>query len=180
MSDSVLRLRNIVHDRDILRMKCTSVDKIDDKLLENLDVMLGIMYETGGIGLAANQIGLIQRIVVIDLQENGKKNPIFLINPEILEKSKETKLGPEGCLSIPVNEKSEVRRSTKVKVRYLDKIGNEVISEATGLFAVCLQHEIDHLDGILYIDHLSELRRKFVVEKTEANLRLLEKTRKNR
>jgi peptide deformylase len=158
---------------EVLRRKCTPVDSLDNGLLEELDAMLAMMYEAGGIGLAANQAGLTRRMIVIDLQRDGQKDPIFLLNPEILEKSGETKLGPEGCLSVPVTEKSDVRRSTWVKVRSRDRNGEEVILDASGLLAVCLQHEIDHLDGILYIDHLSRLRRNFLVEKAESNLRRL-------
>ncbi|MDR3078449.1 MAG: peptide deformylase [Rickettsiales bacterium] len=174
-AEGELRLRNIVRDEDILRTKCTAVERIDSKVLKNLDGMLEIMYKNKGIGLAANQVGLTQRLVVVDLQENGVRKPIFLVNPEILEKSRETGLGPEGCLSVPVGEKSEVRRSVQLRVKYLNKSGEEVILEATGLLAICLQHEIDHLDGILYIDHLSEDRRNYLLEKAQKRIGLLER-----
>lgn len=178
MSDT-LELKNIVHDMEILRTKCSPVGNIDSRTLKNLDQMLEIMYANGGIGLAANQVGLTDRIVVIDLYENGVRRPMYLINPEIIEKSEETKFGPEGCLSIPVSEKSDVRRSVRIKVKYLDRNGKEIILNATGLLAICIQHEVDHLDGILYIDHLSKARRDFVVDRTKNNVRRLEKAKKN-
>jgi peptide deformylase len=158
---------------EILRTKCTSVTSIDSRVLKNLDGMLELMYKNRGIGLGANQAGLTQRLVVIDLQENGIRKPIFLINPEILEKSEETEIGPEGCLSVPLKERSEVRRSTRIKVKYLNKGGEEVWLEASGLLAICIQHEVDHLNGILYLDHLPKERREFVVGKVRENIRLL-------
>ncbi|MDR1495045.1 MAG: peptide deformylase [Rickettsiales bacterium] len=174
-AEGELRLRNIAYDMDVLRTRCTPVDRIDSRVLKNLDGMLEIMYKNRGIGLGANQAGLVQRLVVVDLQENGVKKPIFMINPEILEKSEVTRLGPEGCLSLPLKEKSEVRRSTKIKVRYLNKAGEEIVLEATGLLAICIQHEVDLLDGILYIDHLPKERRDFVVERVKENIKRLEK-----
>jgi peptide deformylase len=175
-----LELKNIVHNMDTLRTRCTPVDKIDDDILENLSKMLEIMYSTGGVGLAANQVGLTQRLVVIDLQESGIKKPILLINPEILERSEKMELGLEGCLSVPVSEKSNIQRSVQVRARYLDQSGKEIRLEATGLLAVCLQHELDHLDGILYIDHLSKIKRDFIMKKAEDNLRQLERAGKFR
>jgi peptide deformylase len=173
-----LELKDIVHDMEILRTKCTPVEKIDARILDNLDQMLEMIYAKKGIGLAANQVGLTDRIIVIDLQEGGVRNPMYLINPEIIESSKEAKFGPEGCLSVPLNERSDVKRPIRIKVKYLDRDGTEVVLDAEGLLAVCIQHEIDHLDGILYIDHLSKTRKDFIVERVKSNMRQLDRLKK--
>jgi peptide deformylase len=173
--DNKLELKNIVHDMDILRTKCIPVREVDARILKNLDHMLEILHSNGGIGLAANQVGLTERIIVIDLQENGVSSPIYIINPEIVKKSEKTKFGPEGCLSIPLNERSDVERSVRLKIKYLDREEKEVSLEAEGLLAICLQHEIDHLNGILYIDHLPKGRRDFVLEKAKSNIERMEK-----
>ena len=134
--------------------------------------MLETMYNSRGIGLAGNQIGLNKKLVVIDLQENNEKNPLFLINPKILWKSDEKVKGEEGCLSVPGNNiKAEVERSKEVKVEYLDKTGKKQIIEADGLLAICLQHEIDHLHGIIYIDYLSKLKRDNIINKVKKELK---------
>ncbi len=169
---SSLRVTNIVEDVEILRTKCEDVLDIDENIISTLDKMLETMYNNRGIGLAGNQIGLNKKLVVIDLQENNEKNPIFLINPKILWKSDEKVKGEEGCLSIPGNNvRAEVERSKAVKVEYLDKSGKKQIIETDGLLAICLQHEIDHLNGVVYIDYLSKLKRDNIINKVKKELK---------
>jgi peptide deformylase len=170
-----LQVKNIVEDMAILRTKCKAVEKIDARVLKNLDSMLDTMYEKKGIGLAANQVGLTSRMIVLDLQENGLKKPMFIINPEILWKSDETRVFQEGCLSVPAAAKSEVRRPSRIKISYLNRNGEKKLLEADGLLATCLQHEVDHLDGILYIDHLSKMKSDFIIKKARD---IIKKTKK--
>ena len=168
---TVLPLRE--YPDPILHQKAEMVLKIDDNIRTFLDDMLETMYADHGVGLAAPQVGVSKRMIVIDAEqeedENGgykKGNPMALINPEIVYKSEETIFFCEGCLSVP-NQKAEVERHQKIKVRYQDKNGLEKEIEAEDYLAVVLQHEIDHLDGILYIDHLSRLKRNMIIKKLE-------------
>jgi peptide deformylase len=165
---NTMKIRTIIDDIDILRTKCKAVEKVDDDIRKTLDEMLEFMYKSKGIGLAANQIGLAKRLVVIDLQENEVKNPVFLINPEIMWKSKETSCREEGCLSIP-GERAEVVRSEEVRVKYLNKNNIEQIINADGLLSICLQHEIDHLNGKIFIDYLSKIKRDIILKKLKKN-----------
>lgn len=144
-----MALRNIRIDEDpVLRKKARVVEKIDEKIIELLDDMAETMYNAEGVGLAAPQIGILKRVVTIDVEdENGL---LKMINPEILETSGE-QCGLEGCLSIP-EVREYVKRPEKVKFKYIDVEGNENIIDATGLLAVCICHEIDHLNGILFTD----------------------------
>lgn len=167
-----MNIKYITRDDKILRTKCEQVSEINAEITSTLDKMLNFMYENHGIGLAANQVGILKRMIVIDLQENDIKKPYFLINPEIIEHSKETVIGEEGCLSVP-DQRYKVERYAKVKVKYLDKDGKENIIDADGLFAVCLQHEIDHLDGKLYIDYLSKLKQDLIIERVKKLLKRL-------
>ena len=158
----------------ILHQKAEVVTKIDDALRSFLDDMLETMYADHGVGLAAPQVGVSKRMIVIDPfqeedEETGvKKNghPMFLINPEVIYKSEETIFFCEGCLSVP-GQHADVERHQKIKVRYQDKAGVTREIEAEDYVAVVLQHEIDHLDGILYIDHLSRLKRNIILKKLE-------------
>lgn len=159
-----MKIRTILDDIDILRTKCVEVKNIDENVVKILDNMLNIMYENKGVGLAANQVGLNEKLVVIDLQENDIKNPLFLINPEIVWKSKETTCEEEGCLSVP-HERAKVVRSKKVKVKYFDKKAKENLIEADDYLAICLQHEIDHLNGKIFIDYLSKLKQDVLIKK---------------
>jgi peptide deformylase len=154
----------------ILREPSKPVERIDPELLRFMDDMLETMYEAPGIGLAAVQVGVPRRLVTIDVSgrsEEGaepEKNPLFLITPEIVWSSDERATHEEGCLSIP-EFFAEVERPARVKVRYLDRAGSPVEMDADGILAVCLQHEIDHLDGRLFIDLLSRLKRDMVVRR---------------
>jgi peptide deformylase len=152
----------------VLRTKSAPVERVDDEVRRFLDDMLETMYEAPGIGLAAVQVGLPRRIVTIDVakreDENADPSPLFLINPEVLWRSDERAVHEEGCLSIP-EYYAEVERPASVRVRYLDRDGRLREIEADNILAVCLQHEIDHLDGTLFIDHLSKLKRDMVIKR---------------
>lgn len=159
----------------VLKQVSTSVDKVDDALRALMDDMLETMYEAPGIGLAAVQIGEPVRVIVMDLQEKpegaepdaeGVKNPRFFVNPEIIWKSEDLAPYEEGCLSVP-EVYDEVMRPAKVKLRYLNYAGEQVEEDAEGLFATCIQHEMDHLEGVLFIDHLSRLKRDRAVSKVK-------------
>jgi peptide deformylase len=153
-----------------LRQKALPVQAIDERVAALLDDMLETMYAAPGIGLAAPQVGVAQRMVVVDVGPKEDRKPIRLINPEIVTLSEECQDGEEGCLSLP-NQFAPVKRSVSVKVRYTDEIGQTREVEADGLLARCLQHEIDHLDGILFTDHLSRLKRDMVMKKLEKQRR---------
>ena len=155
-----------------LRAVADPIDKIDDEVKQLAQDMLATMYAAPGIGLAAPQVGELRRLVVMDLAKEGEKpDPIVMINPEILKFSDETVTTEEGCLSIP-ELYYEVERPAEVTVRYTDLEGNTVTREATDRLAICVQHELDHLDGVLYIDYLSRLKRDRVLKKFEKAERL--------
>ena len=148
-----------------LRQACVNVDVVDDGIRQLLDDMLETMYDAPGIGLAAIQIGVAKRIVVVDVsKEENVRKPMFLINPEIVWTSEEKRIYEEGCLSVP-EFFDEVERPDRCKVQFLDRDGKPQELECEGLLATCIQHEIDHLDGRLFIDHLSKLKRDRVVKK---------------
>lgn len=148
-----------------LRAVADPIEEIDDDVRALARDMLDTMYDAPGIGLAAPQIGVMKRIVVMDLaKEDEEPAPMVLINPEILKVSEETQVTEEGCLSIP-ELYYEVERPAEVTVRYTDLDGKTVEVEAKERLAVCMQHELDHLDGVLYIDYLSRLKRDRVIKK---------------
>ncbi|MEZ5840972.1 MAG: peptide deformylase [Hyphomicrobiales bacterium] len=148
-----------------LRQQCKPVEVVDDGIRALMDEMLETMYAAPGIGLAAIQVGVARRIVVIDVsKEEDARTPICLVNPEVIWTSEEARVYEEGCLSVP-EYYDEVERPERCRVRYLDRDGKEQELEADGLLAVCVQHEIDHLNGRLFIDHLSKLKRDRVVKK---------------
>ncbi|HEY2178971.1 MAG TPA: peptide deformylase [Caulobacteraceae bacterium] len=154
-------------DTDLATLKKISepVAAVDDGLRALMDDMLETMYAAPGIGLAAIQVGVPKRVLVMDLsRDEAPKAPRHFVNPQILWASEETVPYEEGCLSVP-EIFEEVERSAKVRLRYLNYAGESVEEEAEGLFAVCIQHEIDHLDGLLFIDHLSRLKRDRAVAK---------------
>lgn len=149
----------------ILRQASKPVEQVDDTLRRLSADMLDTMYDAPGIGLAAIQIGLPLRLLVIDLAKEGDpKAPQVFVNPQILESSDDRSVYEEGCLSIP-DYYAEVERPARVRVRYLDQHGAPHEVAAEGLLATCLQHEIDHLNGVLFIDHISKLKRDMVVKK---------------
>ena len=150
-----------------LRAVADPIDAVDDDIKTLAKDMLDTMYDAPGIGLAAPQIGVMKRIVVMDLAKEGEKpEPMVLINPEITKVSDTVQTTEEGCLSIP-ELYYDVERPDAVTVKYTDLDGNEVTKDADGKLAVCIQHELDHLDGVLYIDYLSRLKRDRVIKKFE-------------
>ncbi len=149
----------------ILRKKSAEVDIVDKKIQTLMDDMLATMYNAPGIGLAAIQIGVPKRVVVMDLsKDENRKSPMYFINPEITWKSETNATYEEGCLSIP-NQFAKIERPEKCKIKFLDYHGKEKIIEAEGLLATCIQHEIDHLNGVLFIDYLSKLKKSIIVKK---------------
>ncbi len=149
----------------VLRLVSRPVERVDAPLLKLADDMLETMYDAPGIGLAAIQIGEPLRMLVIDLAKEGDPPaPQIFINPEILESSDERSVYEEGCLSIP-DYYAEVERPARVRLRHLDREGKVQEVEVDGLLATCVQHEIDHLNGVLFIDHISKLKRDMVMKK---------------
>ena len=148
-----------------LKIKARPVRAVDDKIRRLMDDMLDTMYGAIGIGLAAPQVGQSSRVIVLDVAREGEKpQPLQVANPEILWRSPELTTGNEGCLSLPEHY-AEVTRPAKIRLRYLD-YQNEIREiEASGLLAMCLQHEIDHLDGVLFVDHISSLKRGMILRK---------------
>lgn len=152
----------------------TPVEAVTDAVRQQLDDMLETMYAAPGIGLAAIQVGIPKRMLVIDVSRDGDpKQPLYIINPEITWVSDDDQLYEEGCLSLP-EQYAEVERPAEVKVSYLDRDGNPQELHAEGLLAVCLQHEMDHLDGVLFVDHLSALKRNMILRKLLKQKRLAE------
>ena len=159
----------LTEPNDILRKVSKSVDKVgkDEKIL--MDDMLETMYAANGIGLAAIQIGVPKRIIVMDLgREDGKKDPRYFVNPVIKNKDNSKSTYEEGCLSVP-NQFAEIDRPSKCDVEYLDYDGEKKILKAEGLLATCIQHEMDHLEGILFIDYLSKLKKSMIIKKLSKN-----------
>ena len=149
----------------LLRQVSAPIERVDADLGRLADDMLETMYDAPGIGLAAIQIGVPRRMLVIDLAKDGEeKQPQVFINPEILSSSESRSVYEEGCLSIP-EYYAEVERPAEVELKYLDREGKERHLKADGLLATCLQHEIDHLNGVLFIDHISRLKREMVVRR---------------
>ena len=149
----------------LLKTVSAPVEAVDDEVRALLDDMLETMYDAPGIGLAAIQISVQKRLVTIDLaRDDDPKDPHFFINPEIVWTSEETAIYEEGCLSIP-EVYEEVERPAECKVKFLDRDGAEQELHCDGLLATCIQHEVDHLNGVLFIDHISRLKRERVVKK---------------
>ena len=164
---SVRRILTVDTDLAVLKQKSAPVERVDDELRALMDDMLETMYAAPGIGLAAIQVGEPRRVLVMDLARGEEpKAPRYFINPEILWSSEETAPYEEGCLSVP-EIYDEVERPARVKLRSLNYQGETVDEDAEGLFAVCIQHEIDHLNGVLFIDHLSRLKRDRAVSKVK-------------
>jgi peptide deformylase len=188
---SIRRILTIDNAADlaVLKQVSTPVEgPVTDELRGLMDDMLETMYDAPGIGLAAVQIGDTRRVIVMDLGDGGdqvaeaqadeteeaqaaRRNPRFFVNPEIVWASDELFTYEEGCLSVPEYFDS-VERPARVRIRYLDYAGKPVEEEAEGLYAVCIQHEMDHLEGVLFIDHLSRLKRERAVAKVKKNARL--------
>jgi peptide deformylase len=149
------------------RLQAVSMDveTVTDAIRTLIDDMTDSMYAADGIGLAAVQIGVPKRVIVIDLdQKEGKKNPRAFVNPKITWASEEMAVFEEGCLSVP-EIWDDVERPARIKAEYLDRDGKKQLLEADGMLATCLQHEMDHLNGVLFIDHLSRLKRSMAIKK---------------
>jgi len=157
-----------------LREKSQIVEKVDDNIRTLMDNMLDTMYAAPGIGLAAIQIGVPKRVIVIDLSKEEEKTPLYFVNPEIILKSNNNITYEEGCLSVP-GQFAEIDRPDQCHVNYLDYNGQQKQLKAEGLLATCIQHEIDHLEGILFIDYLSKLKKNFIVKKLSKQKKALER-----
>jgi peptide deformylase len=171
-----MTIRKILTEPDpFLRQKSAKVDQVNDGIRTLMDDMLETMYDAPGIGLAAIQVGVPIRVIVIDLsKDDEKKNPLYFINPEIIMNSDKDVVYEEGCLSVP-GQFAEINRPDKCKVKHLDYYGDEKILDAQGLLATCIQHEIDHLEGILFIDYLSKLKKSMIIKKLSKQKKTLER-----
>jgi peptide deformylase len=149
----------------ILRKEAEPIERVDDELRALMEDMLATMYEAPGIGLAAPQIGISRRLIVMDpAKEDAPKTPVVMVNPKILVRSEEMRVHDEGCLSIP-DVTAEIERPAKTRVSYIDREGKQQEAEFEGIWSTLVQHEIDHLNGVLFIDYLSRLKRDMVVRK---------------
>jgi len=152
----------------ILREKSLRVENVNKDIQQLMDDMLETLYAAPGIGLAAIQVGVAKRVIVMDISRDRdkepKKNPMYFVNPEIIWKSKEKFTYEEGCLSVP-NQFAEIDRPKQCHVKHLEYNGNPQELKAEGLLATCIQHEIDHLEGILFIDYLSKLKKEMIIKK---------------
>ena len=171
-----MTLRQIlIEPNKILRQKSLPVDNVNKDTQILMDDMLETMYAAPGIGLAAIQVGIPKRIIVLDIeQKEGKKNPLFFINPEIIEKSKNLLTYEEGCLSVP-GQFAEIERPDRCHIKYLDYNGEKKEINAKGMLATCIQHEMDHLEGILFIDYLSKLKKSMIIKKLSKEKKALER-----
>ena len=169
-------IRKILIEPDpLLRQISQDVEKVDKEIKTLMDDMLETMYNAPGIGLAAIQVGVPKNVIVMDLSRSDeKKNPLYFVNPKIIQNSDINATYEEGCLSVP-GQFAEINRPDKCKVKYKDYKGNDKILEADGLLATCIQHEIDHLEGILFIDYLSNLKKNMIVKKLSKQKKFLER-----
>jgi len=150
-----------------LKKKAKPVDKVDDEILQLMDDMLETMYDAPGIGLAAPQVGVLKRVIVLDISKEGEeKQSLCLANPEVIWESDDIRTYEEGCLSVP-EQYAEVKRPAQIKVRFIDRENEIREMEANELLATCIQHEIDHLDGVLFVDYLSSLKRNMMIRKVK-------------
>ena len=171
-----MALRQILTEPNkILREKSLPVDIVDKDLQNLMDDMLETMYAAPGIGLAAIQVGIPKRVIGLDIaQKDGPKNPMFFINPEIIDKSNKNSTYEEGCLSVP-GQFAEIDRPDKCHIKYLDYNGQKKEIQAEGMLATCIQHEMDHLEGILFIDYLSKLKKSMIIKKLSKQKRAIER-----
>lgn len=156
----------LVAPHPTLAKKAVEVEVVTDDIRQTLEDMLETMYKAHGIGLAANQVGILKRLVVVDIAnpEEEEPNPYKFINPVVVQNSEDCSAYQEGCLSVPTFYE-EVERPSKITLEYLDVQGKKQTLEAEGLLATCIQHEIDHLNGVLFVDHLSRLKKNMIVKK---------------
>ena len=148
-----------------LKLTCDPVIDVTDELRQLMDDMLDTMYDAPGIGLAAPQVGVTKRVIVVDVTKNDdERHPYQMVNPKITWRSEELLDYEEGCLSLP-EQYAQVSRPEKIRIKYLDFDGNAQEIETSGILATCIQHEMDHLDGVLFVDHISKLRRDLIIRK---------------
>ena len=171
-----MTIRKILTEPDpFLRQQSLDVEAVSDEIRSLMNDMLETMYNAPGIGLAAIQVGVPKNVIVMDLSRSDeKKNPLYFVNPKIIQNSDNNATYEEGCLSVP-GQFAEINRPDKCKVKYLDYNGKEKILEAEGLLATCIQHEIDHLKGILFIDYLSKLKKTMIVKKLSKQKKSIER-----
>ena len=171
-----MALRKILTEQNkILRAKSLNVDKVDEELQQLMNDMVETMYAAPGIGLAAIQVGVAKRVIVLDIsQKEGLKKPMFFVNPEIITKSNTNSTYEEGCLSVP-GQFAEIDRPDSCHVKYLDYYGEPKELKARGMLATCIQHEMDHLEGILFIDYLSKLKKTMIIKKLSKQKKSIER-----
>ena len=171
-----MTIRKILTEPDpFLRQKSNNVDEVNDEIQSLMNDMLDTMYDAPGIGLAAIQVGVPKRVIVMDLsRDDEKKNPLYFINPVLITNSDNNAAYEEGCLSVP-GQFAEVDRPNECQVSYLDYNGQKKELKAEGLLATCIQHEMDHLEGILFIDYLSKLKKNYIVKKLSKQKKVLER-----
>ncbi len=170
-----MTIRKILVEPDpFLRQVSQDVKKVDDELRKLMDDMLETMYAAPGIGLAAIQVGVPKRVIVIDLSKEEERKPFYFINPRIMKKSENNSTYEEGCLSVP-GQFAEIDRPDQCHISYLDYNGQKKELKTEGLLATCIQHEMDHLEGILFIDYLSKLKKNFIVKKLSKQKKALER-----
>ncbi|MAJ86005.1 MAG: peptide deformylase [Candidatus Pelagibacter sp.] len=170
-----MALKNIITVPDpLLKSVSKPVNQITGEIKKLLNDMLETMYKAPGIGLAAVQVGVPLRAVVIDISRDEEKNPLLFINPKITWRSEETSIYEEGCLSIP-NQFAEIERPASCKVEFLDLEDKKKEIKASGLLSTCLQHEVDHLNGILFVDYLSKLKKNYIIKKVSKQKKNSEK-----
>tara|TARA_Y100000590_G_scaffold345080_1_gene394648 strand:+ start:1072 stop:1596 length:525 start_codon:yes stop_codon:yes gene_type:complete len=165
----------LTEPNEILRQKSLKVEKVDEELQILMNDMTETMYAAPGIGLAAIQVGVPKRVIVIDIsQKEGIKDPMYFINPEIINKSEDKSIYEEGCLSVP-GQFAEIERPANCHVKYLDYHGEPKEIKAIGMLATCIQHEMDHLEGVLFIDYLSKLKKTMIMKKLSKQQRAIER-----
>ena len=171
-----MALREILTEPNkVLRQKSLKVDVVNEDLQKLMDDMLETMYAAPGIGLAAIQVGIPKRVIVLDIaRKDEPKKPMFFVNPEIIEKSQKNSTYEEGCLSVP-GQFAEIDRPDKCHIKYLDYYGKPQEIKAEGMLATCIQHEMDHLEGIFFIDYLSKLKRSMIVKKLSKQKKEIER-----
>ena len=171
MSETIDTLPILIVPEPLLKAKARPVTAADaDRVRGLVPRLFATMYRAPGIGLAAPQVGVGLRLAVVDVMPDDKPSPITLINPEVIAQSEELATREEGCLSLP-GQYADVARPARVTVRYTDQSGAKRQIEADGLLAACMQHEIDHLDGILFVDHLSALKRNMILRRLAKEMR---------
>ena len=171
-----MALRQIlIEPNKVLRQKSLVVEQVDEELQQLMNDMVETMYAAPGIGLAAIQVGIPKRVLVLDIsRKEGLKKPMYFVNPEVIEKSKNLSTYEEGCLSVP-GQFAEIERPDSCHIKYLDYHGQPKTLKAKGMLATCIQHEMDHLEGILFIDYLSKLKKTMIIKKLSKQKKAIER-----